>query len=655
MAGPSATSKSSNALDQITRRNSDRLNTSDKDKTGKSFEDTRTASAKRAADRYTNKYTKFDTNKADKSFDEMIDFVIKCTLAAAKNIDPTSEDSGSKSSEMLATATAMATVNAAKQQVAKMNEMLEAIKNPGYNALDLQGKEVSYDSSKRFDGTKPVNFKYNVSYPEQYKDGTVSTTIKVKDGDGRIVYETRGAGQPGNHEFEWNGYDKKGKKMPAGAYSIEVSGIGFRNVGGNKVPFHVDASSLNTAIVESVEVQNGIATKLILSNGEHIDKAQVVRVKDISKSKNTVELSPDLIGRNIEVDLTKVQVMGGDMEVYYNNHIKNPGKATIKISDSKGNLVKTFESDNVKKGIGKIPFSKTGLESGDYTVEIVVEDKDKPDSFETLSKNPVTLLVSGVNYKDKVVITIDENDIEREFKAYNINSVVSDISLMAQRAERYLGEGVKYDDSELIFTAPGTFGPQVIAKQSSEAGAIVSYEELRIYDQENELVATLQADYNPVDYLDMTPIELSSYVKIRPNNLPVKWVKLGELKPDDKPEAYRFIEQKLTDGTYKFKDKETADAFKAGYRPLKFPAWDGIFISGQKAGLLAQAGQTFTTRRATIHVKPNGEPFGSDPVHMGNGAVKSVGIKDGEIFLNVQRDGNIITIKESQLLEESRH
>ena len=50
MAGPSATSKSSNALDQITRRNSDRLNTSDKDKTGKSFEDTRTASAKRAAD-----------------------------------------------------------------------------------------------------------------------------------------------------------------------------------------------------------------------------------------------------------------------------------------------------------------------------------------------------------------------------------------------------------------------------------------------------------------------------------------------------------------------------------------------------------------------------------------------------------------------------
>jgi len=629
-----------NFLDQAQKKGSESLK---KDKTGKSFEDTRMESTKRAA----NGSKKFDTNKAEKSFDDMIDFVIKCTLASAKNIDPTSEDSGSKSSEMLGTATAMATVGAAKQQVAKMNEMLEAIKNPGYNALELQGKEVSYDSSKRFDGTNPVHFKYNVNYPEKYKDATVSTIIKVVDSDGKIVYQTKGNGKLGDHNFDWNGYDKKGKKMSAGTYSIEVEGVGFATINGQKVPFHVDATSLKTAVVESVEMQNGVATKLILSNGESIDKSQVVRAKDISKSKNAVELSPDLIGNVIELDLTKAQSIGGDIEVYYDNHIQNPGKATIKISDSNGNLVKTFESDKIKtKGRGTIPFSRTGLESGNYTVEIVVENKDTGAS-ETLSKKPVNLLAKGINYKDKLVVTIDENDVEIGFKAYNINAVGREASPLTDRANSYLNERVKYDDSKFEFT--GEFDLKVLAKQSTEAGAIVLYEELRIYDQNNELVNTLQANYNPVDYLDMTSVTMQGeYVNIA--NPGVKWVKfsdLGNASNDQKRSAYSFIEQKLIDGTYKFKDQTTADIFKHGSRPLNFQ-WDGTFTSGA----VAQNGQTFSTRRATFHLKQDGNIFASDPVHMGIGTVVNTDIKDREIFLLVERDGIITTIKESQLLDD---
>jgi flagellar hook assembly protein FlgD len=642
---PSASSvekKQSNLLDQVQAKTADRFK---KDKTGKSFEDTRMDSTKRAA----NGYQKFDTNKAEKSFDEMIDFVIKCTLASVKNIDPTSEDSGSKSSEMLGTATAMATVGAAKQQVAKMNEMLEAIKNPGYNALELQGKEVSYDSSKRFDGTNPVHFKYNVNYPEKYKDATVSTIIKVVDSDGKIVYQTKGNGKLGDHNFDWNGCDKKGKKMSAGTYSIEVEGVGFATINGQKVPFHVDATSLKTAVVESVEMQNGVATKLILSNGESIDKSQVVRAKDISKSKNAVELSPDLIGNVIELDLTKAQSIGGDIEVYYDNHIQNPGKATIKISDSKGNLVKTFESDKIKtKGRGTIPFSRTGIESGNYTVEIVVENKDTGAS-ETLSKKPVNLLVKGINYKDNLAITIDENDVEIGFKAYNINAVGREASPLTDRANSYLNERVKYDDSKFKFT--GEFDLKVLAKQSTEAGAIVLYEELRIYDQNDKLVTTLQANYNPVDYLDMTSVTMSGeYVNIANPGTPVKWVnfsQLGTASNDQKRSAYSFIEQKLTDGIYKFKDQTTADIFKHGSRPLNFK-WDGIFTSGA----VAQDGQIFSTRRATFHLKQDGGILPSNPVHMGIGTVVDTDIKDGEIFLLVERDGIRTTIKESQLLDD---
>ena len=68
---PSASSvekKQSNLLDQVQAKTADRFK---KDKTGKSFEDTRMDSTKRAA----NGSKKFDTNKAEKSFDEMIDFI----------------------------------------------------------------------------------------------------------------------------------------------------------------------------------------------------------------------------------------------------------------------------------------------------------------------------------------------------------------------------------------------------------------------------------------------------------------------------------------------------------------------------------------------------------------------------------------------------
>jgi flagellar hook assembly protein FlgD len=638
---PSASSvekKQSNLLDQVQAKTADRFK---KDKTGKSFEDTRMDSTKRAADRY----KKFDTNKAEKSFDEMIDFVIKCTLASAKNIDPTSEDSGSKSSEMLGTATAMATVGAAKQQVAKMNEMLEAIKNPGYNALELQGKEVSYDSSKRFDGTNPVNFKYNVNYPEKYKDASVSTIIKVVDSDGKIVYQTKGNGKLGDHNFDWNGCDKKGKKMSAGTYSIEVEGVGFATINGQKVPFHVDATSLKTAVVESVEMQNGVATKLILSNGESIDKSQVVRAKDISKSKNAVELSPDLIGNVIELDLTKAQSIGGDIEVYYDNHIQNPGKATIKISDSKGNLVKTFESDKIKtKGYGTIPFSRTGIESGNYTVEIVVENKDTGAS-ETLSKTPVNLLVKGINYKDNLAITIDKDDNENSFKAYNINAVVQDFSPLKLRANNYTGKVVKYDDSELIYTGPGTFGPKVFAKKSDRDGATISHEELRIYDQNNVEVAKLEARYNPFAQLHEDSVAAMRIYMANPDDGADVFAAAYDnpaLSPEDIIRANRYIDEQLASGVYKFKDEFNANLFKEGLRLLEFPKWDGKFTSGGEA----QAGQVFTTRRATIHALNDGGVLGENPYHMGNSGVKLGYVKNKEIFLDLE---NGMTIKESKL------
>ncbi len=610
------------------------------DKHGTSFEDTRTKSSKEASGRYTKSESSKSGNLATDSFEKTLDFVIKSLLASVQNTDPTSESSGSQSSEMLTTATAIANVNSAKDQVAKMNEMMEAIKNPGYNALDIQGKEVSYDSNKSFNGSDPISFKYNVSCREEYKDATVSTIIKVKNSDGKIVYETKGSGKIGDNEFEWNGYDKKGKKLPAGSYSIEVIGKGSRNVGGNWVDFNVDATSLNKAIVESVEIENGVATKLILSNGEHIDKAQVVRVKDISKSKNSVELSSDLIGNFIEFDLTRTQVIAGDMEVYYNNHIENPGKATIKISDSKGKLVKTFDSNEIKKkGIGSISFAKTGLESGNYTVEIVVEDNNKSGTPEKLKTDPVTLLAKGIDYINQTVIAIDENDVEVGFKTHNINAVVGDFSPLTARAEQYLGKTINYDDSVFEFQKDHQFDP-VVAKRLDDAA--ISHEELRIYDENGQQVAELKAYSDYFSKLDPDSLEIGdNYADI---------LKVYQSsRHDDKIEFNKALEQSLISGEFKFKEKELNDAFSKGFVELRFHAWDGKFTVEEKKDQEASVGQIFTTVRATIHVKSDGSTVGANP-HPSLGLVESYSINDdGEISLKLS---NGKTIKESQILKD---
>jgi len=610
---------------------------------GKYFEDTRTKSSKEASGRYTKSESSKSGYLAADSFDKTLDFVVKSLLASVQNIDPTSENSGSQSSEMLTTATAIANVSSAKEQVAKMNEMMEAIKNPGYNALDIQGKEVSYDSSKNFNGSDPVSFRYNVSCREEYKDATVSTFIKVKNSDGKIVYETKGGGKIGDNEFEWNGRDKKGKKLPAGSYSIEVIGKGSRNVSGNRVDFNVDATSLNKAIVESVEIENGVATKLILSNGEHIDKAQVVRVKDISKSKNSIELSSSLIGNFIEFDLTRTQVIAGDMEVYYNNHIENPGKATIKISDSKGKLVKTFDSNEIKKkGIGSISFAKTGLESGNYTVEIVVEDNNKSGTPEKLKTDPVTLLAKGIDYINQTVIAIDENDVEVGFKTHNINAVVGDFSPLTARAEQYLGKTINYDDSVFEFQEDYQFD-SVVAKRLDDAD--ISHEELRIYDENGQQVAELKGYIYPFDLNDSSLQELKKldeYIDFDKE----KYIKYSE---DQKMKLSIIIVNNLEKDKYNFQEQNLNDGFKKGFVELRFPVWDGTFTMGEKKDQVASVAQTFTTVRATIHVKSDGSNFGAKPCSA-IGRVKSYSINDdGEIYLKLE---NGKTIKESQILKD---
>ena len=208
---------------------------------------------------------KSDPKKADEELDKMIDFSIQMVLANAKNMDPFDEESGSKSgSEMLQTGNVIAQLNSAKIQAVQMKEMAEAVKNPGYNALELQGKEIGYNNSVRsFDGKTEVKFDYTLSHVEG-KNSFLVTNINIKGEDGKKVFTTKGARASGDHSFQWNGRDDKGQLLPAGSYSIEVTSKGSKTIDGKQIPFDVQSNSAIISVVKSVEVQNGIVSKLIV-------------------------------------------------------------------------------------------------------------------------------------------------------------------------------------------------------------------------------------------------------------------------------------------------------------------------------------------------------------------------------------------------------
>lgn len=580
---------------------------------------------------------KADPERADQELQKMIDFSIQMVLANAKNMDPFDEEGGNKSgSEMLQTANVIAQLNSAKIQINELRAMADAVKNPGYNALELQGKEIGYDDSMRsFDGKTAVRFDYSLNYPDD-KNASLSTTINVKDNNGLTVFSTKGANAMGDHSFDWNGRDSKGNLLPAGSYKIEVNSKASKTVNGKQISFDVHATSELNAIVQSVEVQNGIVTKLVLSNGKVINKDQVISIRDVSEDKSTVKLSPELIGKKVEIDLSRAQVIDGNLDVYYINHIKNPGKATVQVFDEKNKLVKTLESDDIKKvSVDSITFAKTGLTNGNYTVKVTVEDKDDnniPKKLET-AKNVVAV---GINYIDKTFITLDDE----QFPAHNINTVLLNYTKpIDQRAADYPGKEVTYNDSEIYFQAE-MFKPRALAT-APEDGEVIAYEELRLYNDQHQMVAILKAEYNPYDQLDEESKE----------RVQLQFVgEYGNLDNDNKTIINRLIEEKLQDGTYKFTG-EARTYFDQGLRLLQFPVWDGKFgnVAPQELhGQTARNGQMFTYEHSTIYQRADDTTYFSDSKYdQSKAIVESVDQKNGELYLNLN---NGKTIREDQVL-----
>ena len=144
------------------------------------------------------------------------------------------------------------------------------VSNQTLEATRLVGKEVLIESDTVFlDENNDINGRFQLDAAS----GDVQLT--VLDQTGAAVNQIALGEHPaGRHDFTWNGMDKNNNRLPAGAYSVQVTSRIGDTYGA--------ASTLVGRQVESVEFSNAGSAEINTSNGEVMGLSDVRAVRETS-------------------------------------------------------------------------------------------------------------------------------------------------------------------------------------------------------------------------------------------------------------------------------------------------------------------------------------------------------------------------------------
>lgn len=461
---------------------------------GKFFEsmqaDRKTASQLRGA----------DVTEAMKGIDDAIDFSTKMLLASAKNMGlPGGDGDSSKTREISEAANAIAAMMGTKANIQSQLAQIEAQKNPAVDLMSLKGKVVDYkDDAKSFFG-EPVKYNYKVEHSEQSPSAVVNLTFTIKDKEGKTVLVSRQSGKTGEHEFVWNGKDDNGDLVLPGQYKLEIKAEGRKSEGSKSLTFPVKASATLSGTVESVKIENGTATGVII-NGKLVKRDMISDVREVEKPKEEAEyLNAELIGKRVKLDFSRGQVIDGELDVYFVNHVEKAEKIKIKVFDQDNKFIKTLEPrDKVGVGTGKVHFSarEHGLEDGNYNFKTYVVDNSDP-------TNPVdvelaydkTVIVAGINKQDKLLMSTEE----QMYSPYNTESVVGKyLTPLAERRQEYLGTRIVYGN-DMFKYEPNK--PVNFTVSKPQEDGVLAYGQMSVYEG-NDLVAIVKGKYDLFNMLD---------------------------------------------------------------------------------------------------------------------------------------------------------
>ena len=515
-----------------------------------------------------------DMDKAVKSIDDAMDFATKLMLSAAKNMGMPSEDGNDgKAREMSEMAQSIATMMATKASVQAQMQAIEQQKKPAVDLMSLKGKQVEYDDSKRAFFGKPVTYNYRISHNEPDPTASVNLTMTVRNEQGLAIKTVRQTTKTGEFSYEWDGKNDSGHQVLPGTYTLDLKVEGHKIVGGKSLPFTVKASATLVGEVEAVKIENGTATGVII-NGKTVTRDNIVDVRDMPEPELEVPLTPDLIGRKVDLDFSKAKVKAdGSMEVYFKNHVENPGDLTVRVYDEGGKFLTTLTSKSkVEAGVGKVSFSNTNLDAGVYDIKVFVQDKENPANVKDveLSYNE-SILVAGVSNRFGTVMSVEE----KTYDPMHITSVLGNYTTpIEQRRAELIGSEIVYRD-DLFKYAPGT-DPVSFTFKLPEEDAVISTGRMNIYDENtNELVATVNAEY---DLNSMLTVE--SQATIRPY-LRGTFVTADYslITGEERVRANRYIKSEIQAGRLTV-DALYLEAYNNGQVAMTFPVWNGQDSSG---------------------------------------------------------------------------
>ena len=515
-----------------------------------------------------------DMDKAVKSIDDAMDFATKLMLSAAKNMGMPSEDGNDgKAREMSEMAQSIATMMATKASVQAQMQAIEQQKKPAVDLMSLKGKQVEYDDSKRAFFGKPVTYNYRISHNEPDPTASVNLTMTVRNEQGLAIKTIRQTTKAGEFSYEWDGKDDRGYQVPPGTYTLDLKAEGRKIVGGKSLPFAVKASASLVGEVEAVKIENGTATGVII-NGKTVTRDNIVDVRDMPEPELEVPLTPDLIGRKVELDFSKAKVKSdGSMEVYFKNHVENPGDLTVRVYDKGGKFLTTLTSKSkIEAGVGKVSFANVGLGAGVYDIKVSVQDLENSANIKDVGlEYNETVFVAGVSKRYGTVIS----DAKVTYDPIHITSVLGDYRTPTeQRRVELIGSEIVYR-GDLFKYAPGA-DPVTFTLRLPEEDAVISTGRMNIYDENtNELVATVNAEYDLNSMLTVqSRAAIVGYLRGTFNT-----ANYSVITGEERVRANRYIKNEIQARRLTV-DAPYLEAYNNGQVAMTFPVWNGQDSNG---------------------------------------------------------------------------
>jgi flagellar hook assembly protein FlgD len=572
-----------------------------------------------------------DAEKVQKQLDDSIEFATKLMLMAAKNTGfPDEDGGGSKSKEMSDAAISIAQMSSTKALINSQMQSIEAQKNPKIDLMSLEGKMVDYnDDTKEFSGDS-LKYNYKISHNEKSQSSFINLKFTISDSKGNTVKTIRQAGKTGEHKLEWDGKDNYDQTVPYGKYTISISAEGKKNIGEAYVSFPVQADTILSGIVENIKIKNGTAVGAVI-NGDLIAREQIIDIKNYNKPQDNNYITPDLIGKNIELDFSRAQAKDGTLEVYFNNHIKEPGILIVSLYDENNKFIKELISpQEVTEGVGKITFNarELGIEDRDYNVKTFVQGVNDPENIgKTELDYKEEAIVKGVNRLDSTITSVDGNI----FSVHNIKSISGNyLSPIEQRRQEYIGSRITYRNDFFKYSENDMNQTALKFEKPKEEGEIIAYGQMNIYDCDtNEFIETVRENYEPYYYLDTdSKQKIDQYINDSFEN-----IEYSTASAEQKIEINRYIEKEISNSNLTLQEQYQED-FSNGKASITFPAWDGNYQDNKKA----EEGKLYRREFTPIYVKnnENNTTFtGQTDSELMMATVESVDEKEGGLFLNL--------------------